>query len=245
MAQYKRAPITEAVIEIRFETLLSKELVDNLHERLLPMHSSSVRLAERDVHVDVDEEQATFDKSDAGYKLANKDQNEILLITPKSMVCSRLAPYKGWENFRSRAEDIWKRWKKVAGYHRIQRLGIRYINRIDIPVPDGEAKIQIEDYLTVYPEYPEPGLIFGLSAYTMQIAGSLGVGDFYLTMNTKAEPPPLLEHLSIVLDLDVSLMVDVPQKDGDIWKILEEMRHHKNDIFEASITDKSRELFDR
>lgn len=248
MFQYKCAPITEAVIEIRFEKPLSRELIEKLHERMQHTYVSSTHLAKLDVQVDVQERQATIDEREQGYRLASKDEVDVLLITPGSMICSRLAPYNGWEKFRTCAKDNWKLWKKITGYQKIQRIGARYINRIDIPViPDstGEVTIRVEDYFNVYPEYPDPGMMASMSNFAMQVAGPLGTDNLKLIINTNSVPSPLLDHVSMVLDIDVSLADGVPQKNSSLWKMFEVIRIQKNRIFEESITEMTRSLFEK
>lgn len=244
MTKYKRPPITEAVIEIRLDEPLNKEKVEKLHERLKNDYSSSDHLVEIEVRVELKQPQATADELGHGYKLASEDQADTLLIMPNLMACSRLAPYNGWEKFRARAEENWTKWKKSTGYKKIQRLGTRYINRIDIPAADVE-KIKIEDYLKVYPEYPESELPSGILKYTMQIAGPIEEGNLGVIINSSVIRSPLVDHLSVVLDIDVSLTSNVPQKDGEIWEIFDLMRVIKNRVFESCVTDNARKLFDK
>lgn len=244
MTRYKRAPITEAVIEIRFEKPLPKKSIEKLNERLKDSYASSDPVSGIGVKVYVKERQATFDETHNGYKLASKDQTDVLMIIPTSMICSRSAPYTGWESFRARAEENWKQWKQITGYKKIERLGVRYINRIDIPVGSDE-RIRVEDYLNVYPQYPEPEPISGLSTYTMQIVGYIGKKNFNLIINSNVVPSPLVNHVSILLDIDIAPKGSVPQKDDEIWAMFEIMREHKNDVFESSVTDNARRLFDK
>lgn len=244
MTQYKRAPITEAVIEIRFEKPLPTQSIEKLNERLRDSYASSDRVSGVEVRVNVKERRAKFDETENGYKLASMDQTDILMIVPTSMICARLAPYTRWESFRARAEENWKQWKQITGYQKIERLGVRYINRIDIPVGSDE-KIRVEDYLNVYPQYPEPELIPALFSYTMQIVGSFGTTDFNLIINSSVMLSPLVNHASILLDIDISSKGSVPQKDDEIWAMFEIMREHKNYAFESSVTDNARRLFDK
>jgi uncharacterized protein (TIGR04255 family) len=56
-------------------------------------------------------------------------------------------------------------------------------------------------------------------------------------------PPPLVDHASVILDIDVSRAGDPPQKDDEIWALIDRIRVHNNQVFEESVTDKARELF--
>lgn len=241
MTQYKRPPITEAVIEIRLEQPLTTDMVNALHNRLKNDYVNSEQMAGIRVKLDVPQRQIAVNQQDDGYKLTSEDRVDILMINPGSMSCSRLAPYEGWDAFRARAEDVWRKWKRITGYRKISRLGVRYINRIDIPTPENN-RIKVEDYLSAYPAYPEPD-IPEISTYTMQLSAPVENGAFILILNSGAKPSPLVGHISLILDLDIVRAEDVPQKDDQILEMLDSMRDHKNRIFESCITDNARKLF--
>ncbi len=172
MPQYRRAPITEAVIEIRYEKPLPGEQVDLLRDKLAREYASCDPLTRIGVAMNPARRRAVIDESGQGYRLASADRADVLLVTPGAMACSRLAPYQGWDDFSARARSNWKAWKRVVRYRPISRIGVRYINRIDIPT-DGARPIQIEDYLSVFPAYPEPDVLPAISSYTMQLVGPL------------------------------------------------------------------------
>ncbi|HJT56470.1 MAG TPA: TIGR04255 family protein, partial [Ktedonobacteraceae bacterium] len=48
---------------------------------------------------------------------------------------------------------------------------------------------------------------------------------------------------SIILDIDLFRQQIWQSEDQDIWDFLEALRHRKNDVFKASITKKTEELF--
>ncbi|MNC96343.1 hypothetical protein D3C83_136960 [compost metagenome] len=52
-------------------------------------------------------------------------------------------------------------------------------------------------------------------------------------------------HISIVLDIDVFRLGIESWKDSEVWAFLDKLRGRKNEIFEACITDRTRELIDR
>jgi uncharacterized protein (TIGR04255 family) len=80
-------------------------------------------------------------------------------------------------------------------------------------------------------------------SYAMQMAGPLEEDDCRFVINSSLVPPPLVDHASVILDIDVSRAGDPPQKDDEIWALIDRIRVHKNHIFEESVTDKARELF--
>jgi uncharacterized protein (TIGR04255 family) len=173
--------------------------------------------------------------------MSSADRADVLLVTSAHMTCSRLAPYVGWDTFRARAEDHWRTWKRVVGYRKIGRIGVRFINRIDIPATGGE-EVKISDYLRVRPEAPA---VKRMDSYALQMSGPLEEDNCRWMINSSVvAPPPLVGHVSVILDIDVSRAGDPPQRDDEIWALIDRIRVHKNHMFEASVTDKARELFD-
>jgi len=49
--------------------------------------------------------------------------------------------------------------------------------------------------------------------------------------------------VTILLDIDVFRTAELPVDDEEIWKVMEQLREEKNQVFEASITPRARELF--
>ncbi len=62
-------------------------------------------------------------------------------------------------------------------------------------------------------------------------------------INQTIVPPPDMGVVSIILDVDVFRSVAVPQDESEIWSYFETLHIYKNKVFEASITNKTRELF--
>jgi len=56
-------------------------------------------------------------------------------------------------------------------------------------------------------------------------------------------PAPLINHVSMVLDIDVFRTDQIPGRDADLWDCIDTVRSLKNAIFEACITDEARKLF--
>jgi len=66
-----------------------------------------------------------------------------------------------------------------------------------------------------------------------------------LTLNSAAVPAPILDHASFVIDQDIAKEVDPPQSDEAIYELLNQIRVRKNNVFEACISNRARELFQR
>lgn len=65
-----------------------------------------------------------------------------------------------------------------------------------------------------------------------------------LLLNQAIIDPAGPDVASVVLDLDLFRVDDLPTTEVDIWSFFEELHERKNNVFEACITDKARELFE-
>jgi len=130
-------------------------------------------------------------------------------------------------------------WKAIAVYRKIARIGVRYINRIDIPWPGGP--IDLSKYLRLQIDVPQPPFPH-ISQQTAQVV--FDFDDCQVIVNMGVVPSALVDHFSYALDFDFGRDRAVPQADADIWNYIESIRERKNMLFEASITDRTRTLFE-
>jgi uncharacterized protein (TIGR04255 family) len=119
----------------------------------------------------------------------------------------------------------------------ITRLAVRYINRLDIPLPVSD----LNNYLRTFPEVSSD-LPQGLSGYFMQLQIPQEKLATMLVLNQALVPSPTPDFISILLDLDLFLERDIPKDGIELWEVVEQMHEQKNKAFEACITEHTREL---
>lgn len=237
MAQYKRAPITEAVIEIRTKTLLQGSELERLVARFVKKYPATAQKV-FDIAVEVGEAASKVNQKLNSYRLSSLDGTRVLNLGLQAIGTARLAPYEGWERFVEEARGNWDIWLKVVDWQPIARIGVRYINRIDIPTV---AKIDLNDYFTFQPQMPK-SLDNGIEHFAMNVLVPLGKDDLKLVLNAGSTQSPLIGHQSLILDLDVALDTNLPKEDAGLWAFIDRMRDRKNEVFETCITDKTRAL---
>ena len=120
---YKRPPITEAVIEIRYADPAEAALL----ERVAPDFKSEYPAQQKIINagVAVGGTPMPSIKFDQGHRLSSADQTELVLLWPPSFIVAQLAPYPGWGHFVDRFVRDWKKWKKAVGYRKIIRIGLK------------------------------------------------------------------------------------------------------------------------
>jgi uncharacterized protein (TIGR04255 family) len=242
---YHRPPITEAVIERRFSSPLEPELLDTLRRKFEREFPAVSQMAELAIAVGSDGTQPHLSQTANGYRLVNQEGTAILILTHQAIAYSRLAPYPGWSNFNAAASAIFKSTHHILGHIPLGRLGVRYINRLDIPTfhHDGEVKpFPLQEYILVRPQYPEE-ILPALQIFTMQCVFFLQAIECMATINVASVPSPLPRHVSFLFDIDIGRNVNVPQKEGDIQTLLCDIRNEKNRIFDSCLTAKMKEMF--
>jgi uncharacterized protein (TIGR04255 family) len=116
---------------------------------------------------------------------------------------------------------------------------VRYINRLDLPL-ESSCPFDFKDYLRTVPEVAD-GIDQGLSGYFMQLQIPQSNLSAILLLNEAIIPSSKENVVSVLLDIDLSRVASF-SIDDNFWETLDEFRWRKNEIFEACITDKLREL---
>lgn len=239
---YLRAPITEALIDIRVE-LPEGTTVQNLEMVQTGMESAYPTKTHRNVAViqaQVSREltAAAASSRPDGVLLVSGDRKQVFQARLDGFTFSRFAPYEDWDTFRSEARRLWDVYRRVAQPTRTTRLALRYINRLDLPLPVHDLK----DYLRTVPEISSE-LPQELSGCFMQLRIDLNELHSCLLLSEAIIKPAKPGVASMVLDIDIFRDDNVPADEDAIWSFFEKLRHKKNEVFEACITAKARELF--
>ena len=240
---YPRPPIVEAVIERRYSNPIEFDLVNRLREEFEDEYPAIVQTAEYSFAFIADGAPPEFRQNPLGYRMVSHSGTDIVLATTQTIAFGRLAPYPGWDNFKESASAVFARARRSIGYKPINRLGVRYINRLDLPEIEGvPLGTQIADYLLAQPSFSDSMLPF-MRGFTLQFGFDVQIPDCTSTMTVATVQSPVPHHSSVLLDIDIGRTSNVPQIERDIQRLLDQIRDEKNRVFESSITDRARELF--
>ena len=239
---YPKAPITEGVIHLSVLDTATPEEIQKLVQRFAKEYPQQEMLAAINFNINTTGGAATVEQHLQGYRIKSTDQADIMLVFHDGVAAARLAPYPGWEHLRERARKAWSEWRKNVRHNALKRIGIRYINRIDVPIKDAEI-LDIDAYLRFSPHVPD----FSkqpLNGFLVQATKPTDLEHWSATItSTIMSPPPLINFVSLVLDIDVFRTERIPGRDADLWDCVETVRELKNAIFESCITDEARRLF--
>lgn len=243
MPTYLYPPVTEAVIEVKVSHEMTIEDVEKVAGQLCKTYPHKVTINDLGIHITSQPkggENVAVNSKPKGYQLNSDDQIDRAIISQNALAIARLAPYQGWNALHKQFVTAWKSWKKIAKTKPITRIGVRYINRIDIPSKD-EKKIDLEDYLNFYPKVPELGNL-PMSEYLVQVTQPIN-NLWSATITSTVLPPPLIDNISLLLDIDVFRTESIPIRDEDLWLAINEAREIKNHVFQFCITMKTKGFF--
>jgi uncharacterized protein (TIGR04255 family) len=237
---YARAPIAEAVIDLRIDTPegLSVSVFAELQRRLEGRFPDQLPIRTIEMgFMNAGETEAQFHtaQDEVGVRLQSKSGDRVLQAQLAGFTLSHMAPYTNWEAFRSEAQSAWSVYLEATGALRVTRCAVRVINKLQLPNAD------VGQYTRFTPSIPA-GPLGPAKAFFMQLQLPLDhVLDGGQALVNVATAPQ--EHgTALVLDFDLFVTRTMAANSAEVWSILNSLSSAKNELFELSITDKTREM---
>lgn len=244
--RFPNAPITEALLDIRVKLPAQTDLAKlaTFHDAIKQKYSSKQeRLAWRG-HIEIKSTPVAQVSQSAvggpdGYSFTSVDGRQVVQARLDGFTFSRLKPYDKWEALRDEARELWQHYIRIASPEAVTRVALRYINRIEIPLPIRDFK----DYILTTPEIA-PDLPQGLGSFFMRLVIPDPKAQAVAIVTETVEPSDESRNrLPLIFDIDVFRMAAFNVQDNAMWEAFEYLHDLKNDIFFKSITPKAKELF--
>ncbi len=178
-----------------------------------------------------------------GFIFTSQNKQQVFQARVDGFTLSTLAPYDRWEPFRDEARSLWELYRSAAKVESITRVAVRYINQFDVVEygSDSNTAIELKDYLNVYPEGPDS---WTFDNFFMQMQMWQEDLNCWLVVNEAPVRAPDRETPLLQLDFDLFReQFEEPWRAEDetkVWEFFEQLHTRKNEVFEASITDKTR-----
>ena len=241
MKKYTRNPITEALIDIQVEPVLSSNPseIEKIHEvfkdefpekrtrhtieSTLQIKQSIPTNAEHNVLID-------------GFQFWKEDKTEVIQCRLDGFSYSRLRPYDHWEIHSPKMYIAWNKYLERFKPINVKRIAVRFINVFEIP----ETVFKLQDYFNSTPEPPSdlPQSI-GNFLQRLEISNNnemIAVVTFTNRRPTKPNITPIL------FDIDVYQNVSYSANEKAIIEKIEELHIFAEKVFEGYISDKTRGL---
>lgn len=243
--KYANPPIIEALVDFGFEPTgeLEETLPEKLqaHQRLNGLYEGSAWQQQVwRTHITAAAGQLpNVSVGQVPGRVVLQDTSGARLITLGRFVMSvnSLKPYEGWSEFRPRIEAAVDAYADLTGAKRIVRIGVRYINRLQVT---GET-LNLSDYLTIAP--PQlPGVAGRLLGHSSQTELAIDATHWLRVIHAVVRGPDGLLD-SIMLDVDALWQAGEGLEVSEAMAEVDRLHVRECTAFEASITDTTRELF--
>lgn len=242
--EYKNAPIEEAIVEFRFAPGSEWDLTipGKLHQHpairdVYPGKPRTQRILQGKLEATAGQPAAfNFQEGVGRIQLVDADAKRLVSLGPDLLSVHVLRPYEGWDKFRPRANFALTAYREVAGVNSMSRIGLRYVNKIVVPV----REFELYDYFNCAPPSPE-GLPEQMASFLTRVEYVYNDGRKLIVTFASIEAPQGAS--AFLLDLDgvwegQGIPIDAAMS------IVDELHGRVGAAFERLITDKLRGVFD-
>ena len=241
--RFPNAPITEALLDIHveFSASVAPEKLESFHDAVRDAYPTKQRRVKwrGEIQLASDSVQQAVKRGAQGFLFKSEDGRRIVQARQDGFTFNWLKPYDNWQALQSEAHSRWEAYRDTLCPEAVIRVGLRYINRIEIPIPFEDFR----DYVKTAPDIA-PGVSQGLSSLFMR----LEIPDakrklVAIITETMESPTKDGKRLPLLFDIEVVRQDRLDPRSPALWETFEQMRQFKNEIFFSSVTDKAKELF--
>lgn len=240
---YKKPPVIEAVCEFRFEGSQPWDwtIPGLIYDRIKSEFPKKRQQNVLEVAMQPGEGKISQEVKAgiAKMQFLREDEAALVQIGPDLLAVNHLRPYPSWPIFKALILKQLQIYRDVGNDRSLKRIGLRYINRIDMP----EGDFTIEDYFSALPNLPDtvPN-VFASFMLRMEIPYEDIKARLSFVFGT---PPIKAENPSFMLDLDMFVLSeDTPSLD-EVSTWIEAAHERGEKAFEGTFTDKTRkEIFE-
>ncbi|MGH7614769.1 MAG: TIGR04255 family protein [Gemmatimonadales bacterium] len=240
----QHAPIVEAAlgVAVTLPSTIDQEKLASFQERLSGQYpTKEVRMFwSGQVELKPDSPQITTTSGGpTGYLFKSADGKQAVQALRQGFVFSRFQPYQDWDTFSREARELWSRYATLLTPEKVTRISLRYINRLELPLPFNDFK----EYLLTVPEVAS-GLPQGLSGFFFRVVIPVEEAEAFGTITeTIVEGEVSKGVVPLILDIDVFRLGTFPIVAEKLWPAFDRLRELKNLFFFKSLTDKAKDLF--
>lgn len=234
----KRPPAMETVFEILFsdenETDAKSLCIENNNMKNRFPSRNDLFLFEAKLG---DQNNTSSKSSLIGYSYENSE--ELTQFRTDGFSYNKLGNYPGWDDFIKNAVDIYDFYPSKS--RSIKRLGLRYINVIEIEKYDGVPK----NYFNVFLETEGNASLSDAENFSLKYTSRDDRQNCQINVSFQLSDISKLSVAKFILDIDVlKTGVDRPQSSKDLVDIFGAMRDSKNKIFFSFLKEKVLEQYD-
>lgn len=240
--QYKNPPLSEAVCEFQFgqDSPWDLTIPGLVYERV--RETFPVRTQVARVMMGISANQGEIGQQIGTtpiMRFSSEDEKLIMQVGIHLLSINHLRPYSSWEQFFPLIMKSFETYREVANPKSIHRIGLRYVNTIEISGP----AINLEDYFEFRP-YIGPNLPKAIGPFMMGVQLLYEGSREVLNLQLASLAGLSTDVATIILDLDYFLAQPGSLTLDDVASWVNGAHAHIEEIFEACITNQLRQRFE-
>lgn len=234
--KYKNPPIIETLCEFRFGSDTNWDFTFPwiLYGKLKKLFPKPVQ----EFFINATGEEKLLLQPEIRAKLKSEDEKTLIQIEPDLFSVNHLNPYTSWNQFKPLIEKAAQEYCSIIKPKEIERISLRYINRIEIP----KETIELEDYFRIYPSVSKElshnfnSFIVGVQIPYENLRDILKIELAQATSKTNS--------VALMLDLQYFLTKAQEFQINNVVDWIETAHNHIEESFEACISDNLRQIFE-
>lgn len=241
----KNAPIREALIDIQFEPQLTIDSLNSFAEAVKSKFDKQTKIWQQSFGLEFvpdGDSKASSEQAVIGIRFDSEKLGHVVQARVNGFTFSKLAPYKDWEEVKLAAQQAWQDFVEFSKPETVNRLAVRYINSIEIPLPIND----FSEYFTAPPQIPAK-LPQGLTAFLQRVVMVDPKTQSVAVVTQALEEPQSAtqsNRVTIFLDIDSFQVKQLDPSSEELWTTFDVLRDFKNNIFFEHITERAAELFE-
>jgi uncharacterized protein (TIGR04255 family) len=178
-----------------------------------------------------------------GYRHSSRDGKQLVQCRLDGFFFNRLAPYTSFDDYLPEALRCWALYREVTHPVIVRQLGLRYINRLPLPIIEG--RISLDEYLQHPPRVVTPSDKYAfISTQFLHQHQMLEPKTQTMATVVLASQPVEAGILPVVVEISAIRAGDFDPADSNTFGVaLKSLRDLKNHVFENTITPKCLKLF--
>lgn len=237
---YPNAPIVEAVFDVKVSNtiIVNPSIFEQFAKTELKEFPISNKRQNVNVRIDNSRGTGHIGKTTnlLGYIFSNIQGNRKVQFRLDGYSFNMLRPYSNWDDFSDTAFKHLQKYITLAKPLAITRIGLRYINRIDLPFENQE----FENYIKYLPPVPA-GLPKKFEKYFLQMQIPVD-DDLSKAVISQTFEQEKNGRIPFIIDIDV-FQDDRIKANDSLTEKFNSLRNLKNRIFEDLVTEDCKHFF--
>ncbi|MBI2921577.1 MAG: TIGR04255 family protein [Planctomycetes bacterium] len=152
----QKPPLVEALCELRFDPASPWDMTfpGLLYERVRNDFPERVQVDALEIDVGSSLGRARLapvQRKVDRMQFSRPDKSAMVQVGPHLLTVNHLRPYPTWDGFRALISHVIEEHERVAGFLPVKRLGLRYVNQIELPARPQKAR-ELSRWINLVPQ---------------------------------------------------------------------------------------------